>query len=99
MLQKITLKVCTFKNNSCGVVYLHASCGVFYQQIPQGRQRVTPCIASSSQFSNRHGVGSVEDDNQCIRFGLGVSELGEHWQQKRCEEMGLIDLLLRQRRM
>ena len=60
---------------------------------------MTPCIASSSQFSNRHGVGSVEDDNQCIRFGLGVSELGEHWQQKRCEEMGLIDLLLRQRRM
>ena len=72
----------TFKNNSCGVVYLHASCGVFYQQIPQGRQRVTPCIASSSQFSNRHGVGSVEDDNQCIRFGLGVSELGEHWHSR-----------------
>ena len=35
---------------------------------------MTPCIASRV-FSNRHGVGSVEDDNQCIRFGLGVSEL------------------------
>ena len=35
---------------------------------------MTPCIASS-EFSNRHAVGSVEDDNQCIRFGLGVSEL------------------------
>ena len=46
-------------------------------KFPKGGSRVTPCIASS-EFSNRHAVGSVEDDNQCIRFGLGVSELGEH---------------------
>ena len=74
----------TFKNNLFGVVYTHHV--VFsINKFPKGgraAERVTPCIASSSQFSNRHGVGSVEDDNQCIRFGLGVSELGEHWHSR-----------------